>query len=176
MGWTAHDTDLYTIGKGIAMFDLFDSDGLPTGLRDLGNAPAISITPTIEDLKHYTSRESIKKVDKTVNLSIGLTLKFTLDEYDKQNLSLALLGEVSGNEIRLLQLNQIEGEFRFYGNPSVGPKYNMYIWSVKLKCNSEIGFIHQDTWGEMQFEGETQDDQDNHPVSPYGLIEQIIGS
>jgi len=175
MGWTAHDTDLYTLGKGIAMFDLFDANGLPTGLRDMGNAPSVSLTPTVEDVKHYSSRESIKKVDKVVNISSGITLKFTLDEYDKHNIALALLGTVSGNDIFLLDVGQIEGEFRFYGDPSAGPKYNFYLWKVLLKCNTELNFISDD-WATIPFEAEVQDDTTNHPDSPYGLIQQIVGS
>lgn len=175
MGWTAHDTDLYTLGKGIAMFDRFDGNGLPTGLRDLGNAPAVSLTPATEDKKHYTSRGGIEKVDKVVNIRIGITLKFTLDEYDKENIALALIGTVSGNDIVLLSENQIEGEFRFYGNPATGPKYNVYLWKVLLKSNTDLNLISDD-WGTIQFEAEVQDDESNHPLSPYGLMQQIIGS
>lgn len=175
MGWNAHDTDLYTIGKGIVYFDRLDSSGLPTGMVDIGNAPSFILTPTIEKLKHYTSREQIKKVDKVVNLSIGITAKFTLDEYDIDNLAMALLGEVSGTTLTLLAANQVEGHLRFVGNNACGPNYTINLWYTILQCNSDIPFI-SDEWALMEFEAEVQDDADNHPLSPYGTIEHIISS
>jgi hypothetical protein len=175
MGWVAHDTDLYTVGRGIVYFDRFDSNGLPTGVRDVGNAPGFILTPEIEKLKHYSSRAGIKKADKVIVIQQGLMAKFTLDEYDKENLALALFGTVTGNALDLLSQNQIEGELRFFGNPATGPTYYIYLWKVLLSCNSDVNFI-SDEWGTIDFEAEIQDDTANHPDTPYGRIEQIIGS
>lgn len=175
MGWNAHDTDLYTIGKGILSFDRLDANGLPTGMVDLGNAPTVILTPTVEKLKHYTSREQIKKVDKVVNLSVGITAKFTLDEYDIDNLALALLGTVTGSTLVLLGANQVEGHLKFVGNNACGPNYTVNLWYVILQCNADVPFI-SDEWGTIDFEAEVQDDAANHPTSPYGTIEHIIAS
>lgn len=175
MGWDAHDTDLYSVGSGIPYFDRFDSSGLPTGLVDLGNAPAFALTPSIENLKHTSDRATIKKVDKIINLTVGVTAKFTLDEYDIDNLALALLGTVSGSSLVLLAENQIEGELRFYGNPVTGPKYYIYLWKVSLRCTSDIPFISRE-WETIEFEAEVQDDTANHPTNPYGYIYHVVGS
>jgi len=175
MGWTAHDTDLYALGGGIAMFDRFDSDGLPTGLLDLGNTPAFALTPSIEEKKHLSTRGATQKVDLIKNVLLGLMVKFTIDEYDKANLALALYGTVSGNDIILLDVNSIEGELRFYGNPTSGPKLNFYAWKVNIKSTGDIPLINTD-WGPISLEAEIIDDTDNHPDNPNGLIQQIIGS
>lgn len=175
MGYIAHDTDLYTIGKGIISFDKLDDAGLPTGLRDLGNAPTFLLTPAIEKLKHYSSREGIQKVDKVVNLSIGLTAKFSLDEYDIENLSMALLGTISGNVLNLLRANQIEGHLKFVSNNACGPNCIVDLWRVILQCNADVNFITNE-WGTIDFEAELQDDQANHPTQPYGTITRIIAS
>lgn len=172
MGWNAHDTDLYTIGKGILYFDRLDANGLPTGMVDLGNAPSVVLTPTVEKLKHFTSREQIKKVDKVVNLSIGITAKFTLDEYDIDNLAMALLGTVVANELRLLRANQVEGHLKFVGNNACGPNYQMDLWYCILQCNADVPFI-SDEWATMNFEAEVQDDAANHPDTPYGRLVQL---
>jgi hypothetical protein len=175
MGYVAHDTDLYIVGKGILWFDRFDSNGLPTGLRDVGNAPGLMLTPSVTDLKHYSSRGGIKKVDKVVNIEIGMGVKFTLDEWDIKNLALAVLGTLSDDETELYILgeNQIRGELRLFGNPATGPKYNLYLWDVLLKSNTDLGFIQDAEWGEIEFEGDLQEDLDNHPDNPYGII-QIV--
>lgn len=175
MGWNAHDTDLYAVGKGIVYFDRLDNNGLPTGMVDLGNAPAFILTPTDEKLKHYTSREQIKKVDKVIVLSAGITVKFTLDEYDIDNLAMALKGDVVGNILTLLTSNQVEGHLRFVGNNATGPNYTVNLWYVLLSCNSDVPFI-SDEWAMIDYEAEVQDDAANHPSSPYGQLEHIIPS
>jgi len=172
----AHSTDLYTIGKGILQFDRNDDAGLPTGLRDLGNAPNFALVPSVETLDHFSSREGVKKKDKTINLSVGMTVKFTLDEYDINNLAMALLGEVSGgNLINLLASGQIEGRLVFIGHPAAGPAYRVTLWNVQLKPTSEVPFI-SDEWGKIDFEGTVQYDITAHPTQEYGTIEEIIAS
>jgi hypothetical protein len=73
-------TTNYTVGKGIIYFDRFTAAGASTGYRDLGNAPALSLSTTIEKLKHYSSRSGIKSLDFTANTSKEAMVKFTLDE------------------------------------------------------------------------------------------------
>ena len=168
-------TDNYTIGKGILSFDRWDDDGLPTGMRDLGNAPNFTITPEIEQLDHFSSREEIKKKDLTVTLTAGLKVKFTLDEYDRENLAIAIFGTVAGGLITLLASTTLRGHLKFIGNPAVGPKYTVNLWRVSLKPTSEITFI-SDEWGKIDFEGTVESDVASHPMTPYGTIEQYWAS
>ena len=88
----APSTDNYQLGKGILYFDRFDANSAKQGWSDLGNAPAFSIQPTIETLDHFSSREGLREKDKTVNISVANTARFTLDEYSAENLALAILG------------------------------------------------------------------------------------
>lgn len=87
------DTRNYSLGKGILYFDRFDADGNLAGELDLGNAPACSLTPTVESLDHFSSRQGLREKDLSIEVSLGLTVKFTLDEYSADNLNLALLGD-----------------------------------------------------------------------------------
>lgn len=165
----------YSLGKGILTFDRFDVDGLPTGARDLGNAPNFTISPTVETLEHFSSREGIKKKDKTVIVQAGLNIKFTLDEYELNNLALALMGSVSGSTITMLASTELEGKLVFTGTSEVGPKFLATLHRVSLKPVSEISFITDD-WGKIDFEGEVMSDFDNNPDTPYGTIDEIVGS
>lgn len=172
---TAPSTGNYMLGKGVLKFDRFDSDGLPTGIRDLGNCPNFSLTPTVETLDHFSSREGLKKKDLSVTLSAGLTAKFTLEEYDKQNLAMALLGEVSGHVVNLMRVSQVRGTLYFYGDPGAGPAFNATLWNVSLKPTSEVGLITDD-WGKIDFEGEVGEDATGHPSQPTGILEEVFES
>ncbi|MCK9597689.1 MAG: hypothetical protein M0R06_01535 [Sphaerochaeta sp.] len=166
----AHSTDLYTLGKGIMKFDRWDSSGLPTGLRDVGNATSFTLQPTEETLEHYSEREGVKTLDKEVTLTRKLNGKFTLDEYDKDNLAMALMADELGDgSLALMQVSNVQGELDFVMTNEVGAKYHVQLWSVKLKTTTELGLISDD-WGKIDFEFTVQNDAANHPTSPYGLM------
>ncbi|MEO0250055.1 MAG: hypothetical protein ABIN58_11130 [candidate division WOR-3 bacterium] len=167
-------TENYTIGKGVLYFDRH-VNGVPSGMRDLGNAPNFTLTVTPEILDHFSSREGLKKKDKSVVVSLALGGKFTLEEYDIDNLALALYGSVSGRTMTLLAEQKVEGHLRFIGDPAQGPQYKVELWKVTLKPAGELGFI-SDEWGKIDFEFTVEDDSDNHPTSPYGTIEQFWDS
>jgi hypothetical protein len=177
MSPTAHSTELYTLGKGVLSFNRLDENGDPTSLLDLGNAPNFTLTPTIETIDHFSSREGLKKKDLTRNLSIGLTAKFTLEEYDINNLAMALLATIDGATLNLMMAagGLIEGLLDFVGDPSAGPKYHVQLWKVSLKPTSEVAFISDD-WGKIDFEAEIESDDVAHPDNPYGTIDEIVES
>jgi hypothetical protein len=172
---TAPSTGNYYLGKGVLKFDRFDALGLPTGLRDMGNAPNFTIQPVVETLPHYSSRGGIREKDLEVVTLVGATVKFTLDEYDRQNLAAAVLGDVSGMVVRGLTMPQIEGQLQFFGSNDVGPNYNATIHRVRLKPTSEIPFITDD-WGKVEFEGEVLSDVAGNPTSPFFNIEELVTS
>lgn len=89
----------YMIGKGKVYFDRFDANG-STGELDLGNDPDFSNTPTVEELDHYSSMAGIKTKDKSATVSADITLKFTLDEPNTENLNLMFLGEPVTNTLQ----------------------------------------------------------------------------
>lgn len=171
---TAPSTQNYYLGKGVVKFDRLVG-GLPSGLRDMGNAPAFSIMPVVETLVHTSSREGVKEEDLEVITMVGATVKFTLDEYDIENLAIAFLGTVSGDLIHALTDTVLIGELRFLGSNVVGPNYNAICWKVKLKATSEVGFITED-WGKIEFEGKILSDRVNHPNSPFFDIETLVAS
>lgn len=91
---TAPNTDNYTLGKGVVFFDQLIS-GAYQGERDLGNAPVFTFNIALEKLEHYSSRGGLKAKDKEIISQITPGLAFTLDEVNKENLSLLTLGDVS---------------------------------------------------------------------------------
>ncbi len=172
---TAPSTGNYYLGKGILKFNRLDADGLPEGLRDLGNAPNFTITPVLETLDHFSSRTGIKTKDLSVDTMVGATVKFTLEEYDKDNLALALLATVDGNVIHGLTRPNLSGELRFLGTNQIGPNYNAICWKVKIKPTSEVPLITEE-WGKIDFEGEILSVVADHPDSPFFDLEELVGS
>lgn len=90
----APNTRDYVLGRGIVRLAQLTAAGLPdaAGFRDLGNAPEFSITVSIEDLRHQSSREQIKFTDKRFVISQEVGLAFQLDEINFQNLADFLSG------------------------------------------------------------------------------------
>jgi hypothetical protein len=93
MSYPAPNVLNYMIGKGTFYFDRFDADGNSTGELHLGNGPSFAETPTMENLDHFSSMEGLKMKDLSVITQAGITLKFTLDEINVENLNLAFLGD-----------------------------------------------------------------------------------
>jgi len=87
------NTNDYVIGRGIIRLASIDATtGLPLGLRDLGNCPEFKTNMTSEELKHFSSRQGLKVVDKRVTISQEINFTFQLDEISQQNLAFAFVG------------------------------------------------------------------------------------
>jgi len=168
----SHSTDLYTLGKGILKFDRFDDDGLPTGLRDLGNAPVFNLTIEIEKIEHFSSREGISTIDWTRTKMRRLKGAFELDEFDRENLRTWLFGKTSTYGIAPLTSEDLLGTLDFWPTNDVGPNYHFQGWKVKLTPTGNLGFISDDI-GRFGFEFDSESDSAVHPDSPYGLLTLI---
>lgn len=85
----------YMLGRGRIYFDTFDASGNSTGLLDLGNAPSFNVSISTEKLDHYSSRSGLRVKDKSVLLEVNVSVTFTLDELNVENLRLAFLGNTT---------------------------------------------------------------------------------
>jgi len=90
----APNTDNYTLGKGVVFFDQLIA-GVYQGERDLGNAPAFTFNIALEKLEHFSSRGGLKAKDKEIISQITPGLAFTLDEVNKENMALLVLGDTT---------------------------------------------------------------------------------
>ena len=91
----APNTRDYVLGRGIVRLASLTAAGLPDadGFRDLGNAPEFSITVSVEDLRHQSSRSQLKFTDKRCTISQEVGVSFILDEMNYQNLADYFSGE-----------------------------------------------------------------------------------
>lgn len=88
------DTENYNLGRGGVYFALLNASGLPMGFRHLGNVPEFKSTMTVEELKHQSSMQGLKKTDKTVTITQDMGISFRFEEFDAKNLALYFAGEV----------------------------------------------------------------------------------
>lgn len=91
------NTEDYNLGRGIPLFAEVKDSGLGTyyAWRDLGNAPAFTVTTDSETLQHFSSREGLKTLDREVVLQRTMNLSFTLDEQNNENLAMTFSGNVT---------------------------------------------------------------------------------
>jgi hypothetical protein len=164
---TAHDTELYTLGKGILMFDRHDDNDLPTGLRDIGNCTAFNLTIVVETIKHYSEREGVRVKDLEGDTLVELNGDFDLDEFDRENLRMYLRGKTGTWGIAPLTSKGIIGQLDFVATNDQGPNYHYQGWRVKLTPKGSLGLISDD-WGKYGFNFAALSDADNHPDTPYG--------
>lgn len=87
----------YVLGRGIVYFAPLDTNGLPTAYRDLGNAPEFSLSVESETLDHESSRTGLKFTDAQVTLRQKVGVKFSLDEFNDENLAALLSGTQNAN-------------------------------------------------------------------------------
>lgn len=150
----APNTDNYFIGKGIVTFK-------PTGASqfyDLGNVPEFEFTPSTEVLEHFSSREGVRKRDKTVTLETGGEIRIVMEELTAKNLAMLLLGDVDESDpdvdvIELLSQSSVSGELRFYGTNDVGPKVEAIFLKVDFLPSGSFSPI-SDEWGQMEVTGQ----------------------
>lgn len=159
----------YFIGKGIIKFT-------PTGgvQRDLGNAPEIEITPTIEKLDHFSSRSGVKKKDRSVTTEKGATIRVVLDEVTAENLALQLMGEVATStdgtkSFRIMSGSEATGRIDFTGTNDVGNTVDIELPSVSFGPSGSFSPI-SDEWGSIEITGEVLATEYTDGSSDFGVI------
>lgn len=86
--------DDYFLGRGkVYIAEL--TNGIPGAYRDIGNVPEFKVTATSETLKHFSSQQGLKIVDREVTVSQEVSLGFSADEINAENIADFLSGEKS---------------------------------------------------------------------------------
>lgn len=82
------------VGKGQVLFDRF-LNGVKTGYRHLGNVSSMELTTADDKIQKFSSMSAGAPLYKEVNRRRTVTLKLTMDEFDPENVALALMGSTS---------------------------------------------------------------------------------
>jgi hypothetical protein len=81
------------VGSGEVWFNRLDNDGEPTGFRHMGNVSKLEITPEITEITKKSSMNSARAVRGRAVTETKMNLALTFDEFEPENIALALLGE-----------------------------------------------------------------------------------
>lgn len=171
---TSPNVDNYQVGKGVVSFRK-KGDSV---YRDLGNVSSMVITPDMTTLEHFSSREGVKKKDKTIIIEKKSTVVMTLEEFTPANVAMMLLGSldeaaVGGPEVEIFSENTVEGALRFVGTNEVGPTETVDLYNVAFLPNGDFGLI-SDEWNTMELTGDVlvapQDDADPERRGKFGII------
>jgi hypothetical protein len=151
---TSPNVDNLQVGKGVVTFK-------KTGdlvARHMGNVSALTITPEVETLEHFSSMEGTKKKDLVIVLNQQCTVALTMEEITAHNFALMLFGTVDeaavgGPEVEIMAVSAITGELVFTGTNDVGPKITATLYNVSFTPSGEVGFI-TDEFNAMELEGD----------------------
>ena len=152
---TAPNIENYYIGKGKVSFKKTGE----SEYRDLGNVTTFELTPNLTTLPHFSSREGVKTKDRTVVTEKSLTVRLVTDEWDVENLRLALLGgetEVDSNgrtTFEIFKSNAVSGALRFEGTNEVGPRYQYDLNKVDFVPQNAVNPLSEE-WGTLELQGE----------------------
>jgi hypothetical protein len=86
--------DNLLVGKGKVYFNRFDSDGIGTGLRHLGNVDAMEITTDDDVLEKYSNMSADAPLYKKVPRRRNVGLRLTMSEFSPHNMAIAMMGTV----------------------------------------------------------------------------------
>jgi hypothetical protein len=94
------NTGDYTLGRGIVYeSEIVTATEKPNdnGWRDLGNATEFNVSLETEKLEHKSSRTGLQIIDKEVVLSQKMTINFSLDELNDENVAAFLSGSTASH-------------------------------------------------------------------------------
>jgi hypothetical protein len=82
-------------GTGEVWFNRQNNDGTYAGFRHLGNVSKLDITPTVTVIEKKSSMNATRAIIARAVTEAKMELAMILDEFDKNNVALALLGSVA---------------------------------------------------------------------------------
>lgn len=138
------NTGDYSLGRGVVYESgIVTSTEKPdaSGWRDLGNATEFNVSLETEKLEHQSSRQGLKVVDKEVILSQKMTINFTLDELNDENVANFLSGEtathtnpaIAGFTVTVLSASVVLGRWYDIVNTAGERAYDLETGDVLLE-------------------------------------------
>ncbi len=154
----APSTGNYSILKGVVKFKL-EGESV---YRHLGNAPQIQVSITVDVLDHFSSMEGIRSKDLSVVREKSATVVLTLEEWDPENVALAVLGSVGSPDgiINFLDASEHIGALRVIGTNDVGVKTQWDWPRVSFRPSGSMDLISEE-FGTMEITGEILVDAEN---------------
>ena len=144
----------YQIPKGVLYFTPVEGGDR----RQVGNVSQAELDIKITALDHYSSMTGIKTKDLTVITEKAAEIKMSFEEFNPENVALALVGHESVNTageftISVLSENMRYGKLEIIGTNDVGPRWNFVFPRVGIKPSAALALI-DDKWNKMELTAE----------------------
>ncbi len=145
--------DLY-FEASIAHASLLDTSGTTmvgssfrTTARNLGNITTLDISPTVSYVEHFISVNGKRKKDKIAANEESVTIPFTFDEINENNMKRFFLASSLGNnKLALMQKPLIEGSVSLKITTDVGNDMVLSIPKAIIRPDGNLSFGDGTSW------------------------------
>lgn len=126
-----------------------------TATRNLGNIVTAELAPEVTYLEHYiTTSEGDRRRDHMVAVSKNLTIPFTFDEVNEDNMTRYLYGQsitdascdAATPVFSVLSKTKIQGSAQLYIRTDIGNDYIYFIPKCMLSPDGNMTFNAEDWW------------------------------
>ena len=156
-------TDNYTIG-GVALYFnaspahaslLATKNSVASGLggafrtatNDLGNIVSAELTPDITYVDHFRSDKGKRKKDKIQANTESLTIPFTFDEINVNNLKkFFMASSLSSTKLAVLEEPLVEGAAQLFFDTNVGNDFTYFIPKCTIRSDGGLAMNAEDWW------------------------------
>jgi len=134
----------YTIPKGIISIKTVGTNTW----RDVGNAPQFEVAYEATKLEHNTSRAGIATVDFTATTAQKTTITTSLEEWDVDNIALAIDGlstDLSGEQlIEAGQGTDVQVSVKIVQTQDIGPQYTWLFPTCTVNRAATLSLIGEE--------------------------------
>lgn len=167
--------DDYFSGQGVVMVGLRTSAGKPKNLRPIGNVSALAIRNETSTLEHKESTSGQRATDLRLDTENKVSLSITLEDFNSENLALALRGTATESVAGTETDDPIEVYFGY-----VTPLDKIKLSAVTVKqgaANTLAAYVNDTTNWDYKLNadgGSIQLNDDLATVSNMGLVPTAI--
>lgn len=151
------DTGNLMLGRGVLLFK-------PVGqanFYDVGNVPALTVTPKVDTLEHYDAQSSSFARDALFTTKKSIEIKMDLEEITAQNLALLMMGTVDTTNvgtpamplINIMLNDNIIGHVMFFATNTRGPRWYLDFPSVTFTPTGDFSPITESKLAVMSVTG-----------------------
>lgn len=153
-GTWSPDVGNLMLGRGVI---LLQPEG-DTAFYDVGNAPAVSITPKIDTLEHYDSQTSSFARNALFATKKSIEAKISLEELTLKNMAMLFSGSIDETDpthpiVNLMTNENITAHFKYFGTNSRGPRYYADIPSMTFVPSGDFSPITENKLATMEITG-----------------------
>lgn len=121
--------------------------------NSLGNIVAGEFTPDVTYVDHWISSDGKRIKDKTVENTVSLTMSFTFDEMNVNNLKKYFMASNTGSVLKVMQDTTDEGSAIVYVHTNIGRDMQYLIPKCIIKPDGGLALNIEDWWtGNMLLE------------------------